>query len=52
MSNTARDAMRVVFASAIVQGCETKDENLARRLRRRVGTQQKRKGITFFGTRG
>jgi len=52
MSNTVRDAMRVVLASAIVQGCKTIDENPARRLKRREATQQKGSEISPFDTRG
>jgi hypothetical protein len=40
MIDAIRNALRVVLASTIVQGCAAVDENLARWLRRRVAKQK------------
>jgi len=44
MIDRVRDAMRVLLASTIVQGCEVADENLARWLKERVAVRRQRTG--------
>jgi hypothetical protein len=42
MINRVRDAMGVLLASTIVQGCEVVDENLARWLKGRAAVRRQR----------
>jgi hypothetical protein len=44
MIDQVRDAIRVLFASTIVQGCEVADESLARCLNGRAAVRRQRTG--------